>query len=434
MTLLGLRSVLCRRSSVSAAAVLAGIHIVAAPCAADELPTGPPAVGHAVPYTVAPGPTALAAAAQGVWSETVQMPGATFIKPHFVGLELEAGDELVVRSASGRVVERLTGRGPKDRGTFWGLSGFGDLLTLEFRFRGEYDELPFRIDQVIVGDRDLWGGNGGSGLGKSVCAPADFDDVACYDDDPVKWANARATVGVLTVSGDPAVAIFCSGSNVSPDSYVLTNDHCLSGTGTCPQFGSCAAAEFIFRYYRAGCNDGSPIGYWESFHCDEVVASSPCVDCDSGLGDLDFALASVIGDPASTYGWIQPDPVPLTDGEAIYVIQHPNGRPQEIAHGSGADVDVDGTVIRYYGTLDTQPGSSGSPVLRESDGKMVGLHHCGGCETASGNRGVAMSDIFPHIAPWVVDPTSIFEDGFESGDTTFWSVLVDRALRDSPTR
>jgi hypothetical protein len=99
---------------------------------------------------------------------------------------------------------------------------------------------------------------------------------------------------------------------------------------------------------------------------------------------------------------VTPDPTPLTDGEAIYIVQHPAGRPHEIAHGSGANVDVDGTVLRYYDTLDTEGGSSGSPIYRESDDKLVGLHHCGGCEEAGvGNRGMLMSDIYPEIAAFL---------------------------------
>lgn len=392
--------------------------------AVSAQPAAPPTVGHAVSYAVTPELPALGGEAVGVWSETLSVPDATFIKPHFVGLNLAKGDELIVRSASGQVVETLTGQGPKGMGTFWGLSGRGSKMTLELRYRTDYNSPPFQIHEVIRGDIDIFGdpGNGGPGNGgpESICAPGDFEDVICYEGDPTKWANVQASVGVMSVGGNPATALFCSGSNVSPDNYVLTNDHCLSAA-------ACASTEFVFKYYRTGCNNGSPTNVdWEGFRCDEVVASSPFISCDQGLGDLDFALASVIGDPASTYGWVEPDPEPLTDGEAIYIIQHPDGRPHEITHGSGADVDVDGTVLRYYDTLDTEGGSSGSPIFREADGKLIGLHHCGGCSSPGvGNRGMLMSDIYPHIEAFVTDPTQIFTDGFESGDTASWSLTLE---------
>ncbi len=115
----------------------------------------------------------------------------------------------------------------------------------------------------------------------------------------------------------------------------------------------------------------------------------------------------MIGNPAASFGYVTPDPVPLTSGEPVYIVQHPAGRPHEITHGGGAGVVVDlqsppFRTLRYYDTLDTEDGSSGAPIFRDSDDKMVGIHHCGGCETAGvGNRGVLMSDIYPQISDFI---------------------------------
>jgi trypsin-like peptidase len=325
-----------------------------------------------------------------VWGEALTVPDAAFLKAHFEDVNLRAGDVLVLRSASGTVVEEIRGRGPKDLGTFWALSAFGDVLELEFRFAQPYARAPFRIDQVILGNPAM---TSLVQTPESVCLPEDFDDVFCYQGDAGKWSNVMASVGVMSVGGDPASALFCSGSNISPDNYVLTNQHCIISQG------SCDSSEFVFKYYRTGCNTGAPVtADWQGFRCDDVVVTQPYVACDATLGTLDFSLCSVIGDPAATYGYATPDPVRLTDGEAIYIVQHPDGRPHEITHGSGADVDVDGTVLRYYSTLDTDGGSSGSPIYRESDDKLVGLHHCGGCEFPGvGNTGMLMADIYPEI-------------------------------------
>src|SRR5262249_38280983 len=141
---------------------------------------------------------------------------------------------------------------------------------------------------------------------------------------------------------------------------------------------------------------------WQGFHCDQVAAMQPFVGCEPSLTNLDFSLCSVIGDPTATFGYARPDPVRLTDGEGIYIVQHAAGRPHEITVGSGTDVDVDGTVVRYYGPLDTEGGSSGAPIFRASDDRMVGLHHCSGCEIpGTGNRGLLMADIYPQIEPWL---------------------------------
>ncbi len=352
-------------------------------------------VGSEVEIALEPDPRELVREGQGVvWRRTLEVPGASFIKPHFVDLSLAPGEELRVRSATGRVVERLRGRGPKERGTFWGLSVPGSVLDLELTLRGPWARPPFRLDRVLAGDADLFAGRLPGP--ETICPPADFEDTICYQGDPLRWSNIVASAGVILAGGDPSAALFCSASNVSPLGMLLTNNHCIEDQAACDN------AEFLFGYRRTGCGDGSPPSLdWQSFHCDQLVASSPFGVCEVSLSSLDFSLSSVIGDPSSTFGWTNPDPSPPASGEALYIVQHPSGRPQEIAHGAGSDVVVDGSTLRYYGTLDTEPGSSGSPIFRQLDGKLVGLHHCGTCSGPEGNRGMLMSDIYPAIAPFL---------------------------------
>ncbi len=326
------------------------------------------------------------------WSELVQASRASFVKLHFTNVHLRPGDVLTLRSMRGEVVERITGRGPKDAGTFWSLSAFGDGLQLEFSFASLYDHVPFRIDRAIYGHEGLFEG-ASENLLRTVCSPADYEDVLCYQSDAAKWSNVLASVGVMTVGSNAQTGLWCSGSNVSPLNYILTNEHCIANQADCDN------SEFVFRFYRTDCNSGAaPNMDWVSFRCEDLVASSPFISCEHGLTDLDFALCTVLGDPASQFGFVEIDPTPLVDGEAVYMVQHPNGRPHEITHGSGVNVDVDGHVLRYYDTLDSESGSSGSPIFRESDDKLVALHHCGGCSSPGvGNRGVLMSDVHPLI-------------------------------------
>ncbi|MFT5052424.1 MAG: hypothetical protein ACI8QZ_003857 [Chlamydiales bacterium] len=381
------------------ARVLVGLPLalvfVAGPVAAQsQRPApdpGPAVVGFARPLSLTPNlDDSLETNGELLWSDMLRADGASFLKAHFVNVNLRRGDQLVVRSRSGKVVEQITGRGVKDLGTFWALAAYGDELLLEFTYSRPYDYLPFYIDQVVVGDASIFDPPDEP---ESVCSPSQFEDVICYESDAGKWDTVRASVGVMSVGGNPVSALFCSGSNVSPLNYILTNDHCLGSQAECNN------TEFVFKFYRTNCNSGAaPTVDWEGFHCDTLVASSPFIGCNQGLGDLDFALTSVVGDPAATFGFVEPDPIPLTDGEDIYIVQHPSGRPHEITHGGGTDVDVDGTVLRYYDTLDTEGGSSGSPIFRELDNKLIGLHHCGGCSTpGTGNRGMLMSDIYPLI-------------------------------------
>lgn len=341
------------------------------------------------------------------WSHKIEREGAAFVKVHFERFNLHPGDELRVYSGSGRLIETLTGEGPKNSpGNFWSLSAFGSLMELELVTRWEYRQDPFRIDQVIFGDAEMLRAAVPpalpEGAQESICTPADFEDVICYDGDAAKWANVQASVGVMTAG--PNVSLWCSGSNVSPNNYILTNYHCIPGAG------SCANGEFVFRYYNTTCGGNTVTEDWVGFRCDETVASSTDGPCDATTDQLDYSLHTVVGDPASTFGFVQPDPTRLTDGEEIYIVQHPNGRPHEIAHGGGTNVEIDATpglsVIRYFDTLDTEGGSSGSPIFRESDDMLVGLHHCGGCsDPAVGNRGMLMSDIYPEIQAFLCSDT-----------------------------
>ncbi len=387
------------------AMIVSAVFLVAPAFAGKPLPTPPEkkVVGLAEAIRIEPS-LAEASLEEGgvrVWRHQVVERGASFLKPHFVDFNLAPGDVLVVRSASGRVVEELTGLGPKKAGTFWGLSAFGDTLDLELRVRRPYAQLPFVIDQIIVGDPGMFEPLDLGANPESVCAPPNYENVACYfaggpTPDAGKEANLRASVGVMSVGTNPVSSgTWCSGSTVSSEGHVLTNQHCIEDQA------GCNGAEFVYRYWRTGCAGGTPIAVdWVAVRCDEVLAQSPFVSCDQGLSDLDFTLASVQSTAGvDEFGFVQVDgSTPLTDGEALYIVQHPDGRPKEIAHGSGADVDVDGTVLRYYDTLDTEGGSSGSPIFREADDALVGLHHCGGCETAGvGNRGMLMTDIYPHI-------------------------------------
>lgn len=361
-------------------------------------------VGEARAVTVLPDlDQARRVADRWVWSQTVLIPGASFLKIHLVDVNLRGNDQLIIRHHNGRVVESISGRGPKDMGSFWALSVPGDSAVLELKFSQPYKHDPFSVDSVIAGNPGSFGASAykpGDEASRSICAPPDFEDAICYQNDAAKWSNVQASVGVMTVGADANNALYCSGANVSPRNYILTNNHCV------PTQLFCDNTEFVFRYYRTGCNDGSaPTENWVSYRCDELVASEPLVDCDAAPGTLDFSVVSVIGEPAVEFGYAQPDDTPLSSGEAIYIVQHPDGRPHEITHGT--DTLVDGSVLRYWNTLDTENGSSGSPVFRESNDKIVGLHHCGGCGSVTErNRGMLMTDLYPLIQPYLCTDTA----------------------------
>ncbi len=323
------------------------------------------------------------------WSHSFEIPGASFLKAHLAEVDLRAGDVLRIRDGRGRILEEITGRGPHRTGSFWTLSAFGPRLGLELEALRPYSRPPFRIDRLLAGEPDAFDASGPAE--KTVCSAPDFEDVICYQADEPKWKNIQATVGIMTIDGSPNGAVFCTGSNVSGPGHVLTNAHCIENQAQCD------GAEIVFGFHREVCGAGAPTTEWRSFRCGEVVATSTFASCEATPTTLDFTLATVQGDPTSEFAMAVTDATPLSDGEALYIVQHPRSRPKEITHGNGPDVVIDDIVLRYFGTLDTEIGSSGSPIFREADGKLVGLHHCGGCDGPEGNRGTAMTEILPHI-------------------------------------
>ncbi|MFN7940774.1 MAG: serine protease [Thermoanaerobaculia bacterium] len=398
-----------RIEPISRLALLASVLTLAGVARADAQPAAPALVGELRALDLAPD---LAGAGRlrgrSLWRDVVAISGASFLRLHFADFDLLPGDSLKLSTGTDRLVERLSGTGPRGRREFWALAAFDDTLVLELEFQAPYARPPFRVDRVAVGDLAPFAVE--TDAGRSICPPDDLHDAICASGDPGSWANVLASAGVLGVGGDPGAALFCSGANVSPANYVLTNEHCIPGILTC------AESEFVFGYRRIACDTGATVATdWVSFRCGETVTSSPAGDCDAPLAALDFSLSSVDGDPASAFGWASPDPTPLVDGEAITIVQQPAGGPQMLASGSGAQVDVDTTdpgrsVLRYYGTLDTDDGSSGAPIFRAADHRVVGLHHCGGCEIPGvGNRGVLMADIYPAIAPYLCTPGVLLE-------------------------
>lgn len=73
------------------------------------------------------------------------------------------------------------------------------------------------------------------------------------------------------------------------------------------------------------------------------------------------------------------------------MIQHPSGRPKRIEAGPMLS-NVGGQMA--YDSIDTEGGSSGSPILGAGLGQVVGVHTNGGCTAISGfNFGVAIGAI-----------------------------------------
>lgn len=149
--------------------------------------------------------------------------------------------------------------------------------------------------------------------------------------------------------------------------------------------------------------------------------------------ELDFALVRLKGEPLAERkmgaedeglgylellrhgkhrGYLLVSPSLIVEHERVNIVQHPNGNPQKVVltqnYVLAATKDKD-TRVHYL--ADTQPGSSGSPVLN-NHWEVVALHHSGGAHpplqpTSSlqkalkgqtkFNEGIPMRAILPRI-------------------------------------
>lgn len=120
---------------------------------------------------------------------------------------------------------------------------------------------------------------------------------------------------------------------------------------------------------------------------------------------LDFTLVAVEwpgDDPRRNRGWL-----PLVGasgkalvGEPVNIIQHPQGGPMKVALRANRILDVLDNYLHYE--TDTEPGSSGSPVLNDQ-WQLAALHHSGVPKQVNGsivwvaNEGVRISQIVSHL-------------------------------------
>lgn len=77
-----------------------------------------------------------------------------------------------------------------------------------------------------------------------------------------------------------------------------------------------------------------------------------------------------------------PTSAAFASGQRLNVVQHPRGRRKEVAIQANRVTSVFTNVVRY--TTDTEPGSSGSPVLNNG-WDLVALHHAAGSQDSNGN-------------------------------------------------
>ena len=322
-----------------------------------------------------------------VWSHTIEKPGMSWIKVHFDNLRLNTADYVELVDVNGTVIERITGDDVAnleetrykvtDNGngkiSFWGPAVDGEVVTINL-YAGSIKSKAygFEIDELGLGTFPIFE----EPVLESICGSDDKVSIACVAS---SYQNLGRAVGRMLYQKSGSWYV-CTGFLCSCNSsHFLTNEHCITSQSVVDTL------QVRFNYRLSTCGGSSATYY--TYYGDDFVTDNT---------SYDFCLLTLGGSPQNTYGYlwlINGNPI---QGEDIYIIQHPGGRQQEIGFGTVYSTNANGGKdLSYY--VDTEGGSSGSPVFAEYEDEVIGLHHYGGCP----NSAVKMNYIYEYITGYL---------------------------------
>jgi hypothetical protein len=328
--------------------------------------------------------------APGETSE-VAHAAAAFIKVRFDRLELGWRDTLTVASPDGSESHVYDVR-DVEGGELWALSVEGESAEVTLHDAADGVRAAAHVAEYSRGlNAAELASRPSETRAESICGHDDSRNAVCYRDyDPVAYEASHA-VARLIIGGESYCTGWIAGGN-----RLLTNNHCFEKTA------EARVTEVQFGYecvWCAGGNVRKPL----KVSGDRVLASD---------FTLDFTLFTVAQPERIAHlPALELSSAPVGLHDKIYIPEHPGGKPLRIASSSTSEPDGLGSRClvgdekrrgRGKGTdfaylCDTEGGSSGSPVISRATGKVVGIHHFGGCP----NQAVRMDRIYPVIAPYL---------------------------------
>ncbi len=216
-------------------------------------------------------------------------------------------------------------------------------------------------------------------------------------------ANHQAAVGQLQWNddlaniydnpGNVAGVRWCTGTLISEDLF-LTAGHCFDQTGGGWQRPKIDGTFNVIPVEEIAANMHVNFNYQVDKNGDlrEEQQYAIVELVEYRLGGLDFAIARLENNPGHIFGWTEVSTTDSVKGDMLCLIQHPAGQPKRIEAGLTFHLHDDRI---GYNDIDTLGGSSGSGILRELDGKIVGVHTNGGCnvDMTGHNHGVRITSI-----------------------------------------
>lgn len=323
-----------------------------------------------------------------VWRAEVDLPdNLGFFRLHFTQIEAsgEGNFSVVLKNSAGRVVSTVSREELTEESDYWSDYLWGRYALVEVHMPAAAS-VRFKIVEAGIQAA-------GARLQSraSELDPQDLPLRLFKDNEPLQKA-ARA-VAKIRYTRDKFLYT-CTGFLLSDD-LLLTNQHCVDTDAICKttiaQFGHWQDEQF-------------EVHKGEEFRCTALKASD---------AQLDFALLKLSRSPGKTWGKLTWQSVDSPLNAPLYLIQHPGGEPQRVAH-KGCSVTRTSAVGNWVGRetdfghkCDTETGSSGSPALDEQF-RVVGLHHLGfdkaSQDWSKQNRAVRASQLKEKLAPFLTIP------------------------------
>jgi len=197
---------------------------------------------------------------------------------------------------------------------------------------------------------------------------------------------------------------WATGFLISP-SLFLTNNHVI------PDKGFAQKIRMQFNYQLNDQGVESPTDSYIPAP-EDVFHTNPALDytiirlqTKPVTGDATFGTGMI--EPGQRWGFIALNPIPVfRENQHVNIVQHPRGRLKEIALQDNEVHALFTNAVRYK--TDTEPGSSGSPVL-DNLWQLVALHHAGG-ERVDGtwinNQGIRIDRIIADLQSTFGSPES----------------------------
>lgn len=240
----------------------------------------------------------------------------------------------------------------------------------------EFD--PDDFGKIVIQPRQSTGGSGF--VLEQAFGDYQNEPVVNYGENSqaVKLGRPIGRLDMLFASGKTG---FCTAFIVD-ENHLVTNHHCIPGMDGDPSGSDSGvqAAQFVTGYINPGRADG----------VDRFTVSPQIVETNRAL---DYTVLRVFGDPSAKYGKLELADADPEDAEFLWIIGHPQGQSQHISRegcaAASPAISQEGKLVH---TCDTLQGNSGSPVIRITDRRVVGLHHAGDSRTGF-NQAIPMRRI-----------------------------------------